>query len=370
MARRDPTAPPEDFYAFAFISEDERRRAATAQNGIGVHVECRSGNLLRDRKLALRFLHAAMGGEAVVAIDEVAQKVWTPGALEDELGHDADLDIEGIYELHAVRDEGETHAHWVHTHGLGEIGFFDFDILQPSPDFQTMSGMDAIRAMAFAILEGSARIGGPPHQLIEPGGAVTLVEMEQFLASSQHPAALKLKAEANEHHRRNRAVLCEPPRSGIFGRLFAQQTAPSRFLSGRIPDTVVIPFSSSASDLAARRSRDTYGQFRRFRAEFSEFPFFAIVKLRYPVPGSRDHEALWFEVHDLGDDWIDATLGNEPYAVPTLKVGERGRHPVELLSDWMVMTPVGTINPRNTKAAREVRANPEEVRRIIAESAK
>src|SRR5262249_40890490 len=146
--------------------------------------------------------------------------------------HDADLDVEGIYELHAVCDEGKSHAHWVHTHGLGDIGFFDFDILHPSPDFQTMSGMDAIRAMAIAILDGSARIGVPPYWRGQPGGAVTLIGIREFLASSQHPAALALKAEANEHHLRNRAVLCEPPRSGVFGRLFSKQLMPSKFLSG------------------------------------------------------------------------------------------------------------------------------------------
>ncbi len=370
-APRQPPLPPPELFEFAFISTSRAGRQRFRRSAQTPVPHCRTGNLLRDRKLALRFLHAALASDGVVAIDRVSQRVWTPSALEDELAHDADLDVEGIYELHAVRDEQTGNVSWVHTHGLGEIGFLDFDILDPSPDFQSMSGMDVIRAMAFAILEGSATLASGPVELVTPAGSVSLVDVAEFLATGPRLLTDRHKDRADENHRRNRAVLCDPGGSRLFGRLFARGAVPSRFLSGPIPDTVMINFSASATRLAEERARGTYGRLRRYYEEFSDFGFVTIVKLGIPTdrdPGNKEH--MWFEVHHCGDDWIDATLGNQPYYVTTLKCGERRRHSVDLLSDWMIMTPVGTINPRNTKAAREVRANPDEVRRIIAESEK
>jgi hypothetical protein len=84
VAYGDSRPPPSDLFDFAFISSEERALARTAGCGIGVQVKCRSDNLLRDRKLALRFLRAALSSDGVVAIDEVAQKVVGHGAFKPD----------------------------------------------------------------------------------------------------------------------------------------------------------------------------------------------------------------------------------------------------------------------------------------------
>jgi len=40
----------------------------------------------------------------------------------------------------------------------------------------------------------------------------------------------------------------------------------------------------------------------------------------------------------------------------------RGRHEIALLSDWLIMTPFGSITPRSMSPARELRARKDEVR--------
>ena len=69
----------------------------------------------------------------------------------------------------------------------------------------------------------------------------------------------------------------------------------------------------------------------------------------------REH--LWFEVHDVRDDQVDATLVNEPYDVARLRQGDRGAHDVERITDWLIPTPFGLITPRSQVAARRVRAH-------------
>src|SRR5207248_2514776 len=96
---------------------------------------------------ALRISHPELGEADVVCL---------PEALDDELCHDADLDIESLYTLHAVTGDeaGDEAVIWLHSHGLAEIGLFDFDVLRPSEDLLGR-GRDALRAVAFAILDGA-----------------------------------------------------------------------------------------------------------------------------------------------------------------------------------------------------------------------
>jgi hypothetical protein len=93
------------------------------------------------------------------------------------------------------------------------------------------------------------------------------------------------------------------------------------------------------------------------------------VKLGYQVDngGKGDREHLWFLAHELGDDTIDATLGNQPHRISRMNDGDRGRHSADLISDWTIMTPVGMMTPRSTAAAHMVRADPEGVRQKMSE---
>jgi uncharacterized protein YegJ (DUF2314 family) len=142
---------------------------------------------------------------------------------------------------------------------------------------------------------------------------------------------------------------------------------PARFLSEDLMENPMFSFSDKASDLMRDRAQNTYQLFRSLREEFADFDFGYLVKLGIPTdPGApSSHEHMWFAVDNLTDTEIEGELGNEPYYISSMKVGDHSTHSIELLSDWMVMTPVGLINPRSTVAARMVREDPEGVREMM-----
>jgi len=130
----------------AFMTEEGREAIAKAGSVVKLRLTGRSQHILEDRKQALRLYHLLLGEYGLAAIDDIAFKVWSKPQLEDELSHNASLDVADIFGVHAVFDDAGTY--WMHTHGLGEIGFYDFDIVEPSESLLSPNGLDTLRAIA------------------------------------------------------------------------------------------------------------------------------------------------------------------------------------------------------------------------------
>ena len=97
-----------------------------------------------------------MQPDGAVAIDDSSTLYWSQAMLEDELAHDADLDMESLYTIHAVHDCERTRrvcrgcTRTVSRNSAHSTSTCS----QPSPVFVANCG-DPIRALAFAALEGS-----------------------------------------------------------------------------------------------------------------------------------------------------------------------------------------------------------------------
>jgi hypothetical protein len=335
------------------LSDAEKQRARLGQAAITVRVPASHRHALRDRKRLPFWLRTVLKAGGVVAIDMDATLLWSAAMLEDELAHDADLDIESLYVIHAVHDEREPgRATWLHTHGLAALRAFDVDVLEPSPLFARNCG-DAFRALAFGALEGAIQPDTNLFELAYPGGGIRLVPVEQFHAQAS-PEHQRLR-ELDSWHGGPRAVVCEPA-GGLLAR-WRTRPMPSRFLSGLKDEGFVVPFSIEATELMSERARQTLGLFNELRAEFDSLTLPAVVKLGYEVDGGgvNEREHLWFEVHRIAGDNVDATLANEPHRVPGLKAGERREHGLDRLTDWAIMSPEGMMTPRNISAARRLR---------------
>jgi hypothetical protein len=334
------------------LSESEKALARLGQATIALRVRTQQQHVLRDRKRLLFWLKALMQPDGAVAIDGGSTVLWSQAMLDDELAHDADLDIESLYAIHAVQDPDRAGAvSWLHTHGLDALGAFDLDVLEPSRMLVANCG-DPLRALAFAALEGTIGPDTDRFALAWPGGEVRLVHVDRFHAQAS-PEHQKLRDP--DSHSGRRAVLCEPA-GGLLGR-WRTQPAPSRFLSRLDDDRVVFPFSTAATALMSERARQTLGVFRDLKTEFDSLELPALVKLGYEVEGGQpdEREHLWFEVHRMTVDTVDATLGNTPNRVPGLTAGQRGEHGLERLTDWTIMSPEGPMTPRNISAARRLR---------------
>jgi hypothetical protein len=375
---RTMAPPPRALIAFdRNLTSDEQETAAAGRSQVLVRCRGSKRDVLRDRKTLLRWLGAVMADDGVVAVDHLAQRMWSRAALDDELSHDADVDIVALYTLHVVGDgdsdddddddDEDAPADWLHTHGLAEIGFFDFDILKPSNDLGNVTA-DALRAIAFAIVEGQVTKTTPRWQLCYPKGDIRFVEVAEFNRRAD-PDLKRLRGpdpDRDENHNHDRAILCEP--SGkLLGRWF-DRIKPSRFLSGALDEEGMFQLSPAASELSEARAKHTYPLLRELTHELKEFDLPVLAKIGYEIDGASEgeREYLWFMVHELFDNAIDGTLANEPFHIARMKEGQRGMHNIDALNDWAIFTPIGTINPRNTQPAREIRAHPAEFREAMA----
>jgi len=334
------------------LTDAEKARARLGASTIAVRVHARHKHVLKDRKRLLFWLRALMQPDGVLAVDGTSTLLWSTAMLDDELAHDAPLDIEALYTIHAVLDAGGGKRDaWFHTHGLEEIGAFDVDVLSPSPLFAANPG-DPFRALAFAALEGAISPDTERFTLAHPRGEVRLVPAGRFQTEAA-PEHQQLRSGDPDHSGR-RAVVCEPV-GGLFGR-WRTRPSPSRFISN-VDSDVAFPFSAAASELTAERAGQTIEVLRGLKGEFESLDLPVLVKLGYATegggPGSREH--LWFQVHRIGEGSVDATLVNSPHHVPSLKIGQRGEFDLTRLSDWAIMSPAGTMNPRNVSAARLLR---------------
>lgn len=349
----DRWVPPADVIRWGTpgLTDAERELAGRAETALLVRLTTPERRVPRARKHLLRWLRLLMTLDGLVAQDVTSQLFWSSPMLEDELAHDADLDVEALFTVHAIYDEQrpDRRFYWLHTHGLEELGAFDFDVLRPSPDLAMNSG-DPMRALAFAALEGHITPTMTGFQLGQPGGVVDFVAAGDFDAAAA-PDDARLRS-PDEAHTGRRAVVCEP--RGLFGFL-RKRPIPSRFLSG-MSGGATFNFSRTSSDLMAERARATLEVFKGLVAEFGHTGLPAVAKIGYTTasdPAGREH--LWFEVHGFDGDRIDGTLTNQPFDVPSLTQGARGWHPAADVSDWMVLSPAGPMTPRNLSAARRLR---------------
>jgi uncharacterized protein YegJ (DUF2314 family) len=350
---RDAPRPDADMlrWGAGSLTEQEQTAAACAEVAMFVEATTPERRVTRARKHLLHWLRLLMSLDGLAANDLQSQLFWSRTMLDDELAHEADLDVEALFTIHAVYDPDspDNGVYWMHTHGLEELGAFDVDVLRPSAQLAANAG-DPMRALAFAALEGLVTPSTTGFVMAMPGGAVDFVPARDFDAAAA-PDHARLRT-PDHAHTGKRAVLCQP--RGLFGFL-RKKPIPSTFLS-RVGDGVVFAFSKDASGLMAERARATLDVFKGLVAEFGPTDLPTMAKISYATAGDpTGREHLWFEVHGFDGDRIDATLANQPFDVPALQQGARGWHPVADVSDWLVMSPAGPMTPRNLSAARRLR---------------
>jgi len=347
------------------LSTSERERARRGRIAVSVSLEPRTDNVLFERKQLLRFLRAVHGDDGLAVMDHTAQSFWSRQALDEELAHDAELDILGIFTVHSVGENDRPY--WMHSHGFKELGFCEFCLLDPSPALtKAGGGWDAVRVLAFSIVEGKARLSGPPVTIVRGAPPVQLIPSATFLAERGNSFS-QWAEDLDEEHIQGHGVVCDPSRRRCFG-LLAGALSPWSFLKTSMEEDLPLLFSDDATLLMARRARATWQVLRGLREEFAELQFPCLVKLRFDLK-SGEGEHLWFEVADTGENTVDATLVNEPWNDIGIACGDRREHSLDRLTDWSIMTPAGQITPRSLTPARMVREHKDEILEIMKKAA-
>src|SRR5262249_3101266 len=148
-------------------------------------------------------------------------------------------------------------------------------------------------------------------------------------------------------HTDNRVVLCDPVGGGFLSKLLGRgRPRPARWMTQPLGDQRVVHFTSAGTALMEQRARATFDTFRTLYDDLQEFELPALVKLGYVIDNAdepTDREHLWFRVDGLpADGSIDGTLLNQPFAIARMTEGQRERHSVDLLTEWQIMTPIGS----------------------------
>jgi uncharacterized protein YegJ (DUF2314 family) len=366
---RETPVPTRDVVRFdPRLTEAEVNAITDCGSSVQVAMSHEQQNVLRERKLALRMMNAVLGEDGVSIADHGSQRFWSRPALDEELAHDAELDIESLFTLHAVQNDetDDEQVIWLHSHGLAELGYFDFDILEPSSDL--MHGLNELtRAIAYGIVEGWIERDSNRVVIGEPNGVVRLMPVDVF--QRRAPARFAaLRDDPEGFHSENRSVVCEPVKR-LWSRLMGDKVEPSRWLRGPIDENSVIHFSGETTNLIAKRARGSYSQCRLYSEEFAEFEVSILVKIGVQIDGGAadEREHLWFEATSLHKDRITGTLLNEPWHIAALKAGESYTYGLDMLSDWAVYTPAGRITPVEAMAVRTLRANRDEILKELRE---
>jgi hypothetical protein len=349
------------------LTPEEKAAASAPTTGIALRVPARRTNVLADRKTMLRFGRAMLSEDGVVVIDMASQLPWSRASLDEELAHDAELDIGSLFCLHTLYDEAagppdEAGSSWMHTHGLHELGAFDLDVVGAHPSFVS-SSPDLFRALAFRALDGDIAPGADRVPYAFPRFALRLVPADRFMREA--PPEWRALRDA-DHHDEHRVVLCEPSGRKLFGYGRGDRPEPLALARRPFPEPFAAIFPSDANELMARRAQATIDVLRSLSEELKPYEATVLAKLGFPTRrGGREH--LWFEVHELTDTDLDGTLVNRPIDVD-LRENTRGRHPLDILTDWTIITPVGQVTPRSQLIARQLHTHGAEVLGAMRES--
>ena len=369
-------------------TKEDRALLAACTGTLTVRAPARASNVLRDRKSMLRFVHALVetlastaGVHGAIGADHGSGQFWSLHALRDEMAHDADLDVQHLFIIHAVEGKQPGTSDWVHTHGLAQVGGFDFDILAPS---EAMLGPidTAMRALAFAVVEGEIRPDTPLHTVAYPSGEVRFVPVAEFMrdAAPEHRGLRDM----SEDHSENRSVVCEPMAGAgeargvraMLSKLGGSRPKPARIFQRKDPDGMVFAFSNKATEIMAARAIATLPVLRSFMQEFRELVhpgpdlqgLGVLMKIGYKVDNAEsdtEREHLWFEVHGVGEQTVDATLLNQPHGIARMNEGDRGEHAIEQLTEWSIMTPGGTITPQSLGRIHTIRTHKDKILSIL-----
>lgn len=335
-----PAPDPADLHA-DWTAIDAGVRESAQQANVCITITCTfAGRPLRDFHRQIR-VAAAAAPRATVVLDASAcrphPKLW----IEEVAGSTIPPSALNLYVIHSVHHVDHPRAPvWIHTHGLQRCGSIELEMLNVKME-ETQPLAHLINASAAMFLEtGIPR----PGTEFEPGTGLSLTWLpwEEALEKVS-PLLPGHRASRDEAHAEPAGILFAPVRT-LLGRRLKSPSRLVPILENR-PSLYVPAMETERQGMLARDRWEYYlDLLRQFHAT-REWIFLA--RLDYPADpqSGLEREGLWFHVHGVAGASMDATLINAPRGVPKLAEGERGRHPISLLGDWAIGTPMGNFTP-------------------------
>ena len=246
--------------------------------------------------------------------------------------------------------DGPDHdGHWMHTHGLNRAGLPEFELLNV-PARHVESAVDLLVAVADLLLGG----GQPPlRKTIQVGGAlkVSLIEWEKFVfqlpletVGGMHSRTWESGAEDVFHTGYRAAVVSQKPK-GFFKKKWSLPVTVLAAIGKAEEGTIW----KSMAEIERQKilANDRWHVFRKLY-DLRKDNWKVLLKLGCPIDamGTR-HEYLWFNVLELEQGRVRATLRTQPFGTKKFKPGEEAWHPLEKIADWKILTPDRDVTPED-----------------------
>jgi hypothetical protein len=251
---------------------------------------------------------------------------------------------QALFTIHAVQDD-QSERVWMHTHGLRRCGIIELEIHDAPEDGVALLSTMLCTAAAMWLERGVPE----PADVFWVGEGMPLVWLPWEAALEERkPKAGGGHDDRDPAHAGASAVLYVPGKKvlGLFGSPFKNPEVLLPILN----DEPLLFISSAETERMRVLSQERLDDLRALYARWADQEGWAfLVKLGYEVDDEDEAgvgtEHLWFEVHGFDGDRVDATLINQPYGIARLQQGDRGWHPLSLMSDWAAMSPLGRFGP-------------------------
>jgi hypothetical protein len=327
----------------ARLSEEEQAAVAASRYSVAVSTSFDVDEPLHAFH-ALVKLAWALSPEMVLLYD-VDACMAHHAAWAKEVAESAALPApESLFTIHAVRDESAPRV-WMHTHGLRRCGLIELEMFD-APEHGVGLLSTLLCTAAAMWLERGAPEPGEPFLV---GEDMPLVWLPWEAAIEERkPMAGGGTEDRDPSHDGPSAVLFVPGKKllGLFGSPYKNPEV----LLPILDDEPLLFVSSAETERMRVLSQERLDDLRALFAQWgAQEGWVFLVKLGYPVDDEDaagvGTEHLWFEVHVFDGERVDATLINQPYGIARLQQGDRGWHPLSLMSDWATLTPLGRFGP-------------------------
>ncbi|MBI9018958.1 MAG: hypothetical protein JEZ07_17040 [Phycisphaerae bacterium] len=316
--------------------------------------------ILAQYKNALRMINAIICDDGVGCIDYNSYAIWTAENLALEVGHDAILDPQHLISYHIIRHDNQSVS--LHSHGLTDLGLFDFEILNPDPE---LVGRDfsVLRAITLEIFQGNLKSDSPKFAIGD--NLMRMVPVEDFNKYASMDDMYFRRFTNDDKHNSNRSVCCQMP-GKLLGKL-SKNIKIAKFLTRSVESHREVHVNDELTAIIANRSQASWSVLGQLADDFHEFNFNIHVKLIAQTPDGKEitHQPLWFLVDEFKDDHVDVTLHAKPDYITDISVGYSDIFKIDKVLEWRIETPLGYVTSYNDLPARFIMQQDEQFRKAL-----
>lgn len=254
--------------------------------------------------------------------------------------------------LHCVQCVGDDDTDvWLHTHGLNRCGSIELEILNSSKDNMNEHAA-VINTLAANIITKE-----PLPDEYEPQFCVRTSDGGNIVTTWVNPnAALKVlpkltvggSSDRTDSHNEHTGIIFVYPTPKDYEK---RNLSEINIYNDRLEQNPLLMISTEETNRMRALALERIGYLRELFSRRDSFEkFAALVKIglevdeQYREGDMKEH--IWFEIKEMNEDGsFSAELTQEPYYVSSLKEGDIRRFTENDITDWMVFTENGQIEP-------------------------